>query len=100
MGAQVIGTKQVFLRRRERRGDLLVMGGTAGSQKRARLLRRAAAVSSPKALLAAAVAVAAPRLDFDKVLSITCAGDPCQKYLWGTLGAQVIDRKKGNRPQT
>ena len=37
------------------------MVGTAGSQKRARLLRRAAAGSSPKALLAAAVAVAATK---------------------------------------
>ena len=34
-----------------------------------------------RALLAAAVAVAAPISDFDEVLSITCAGDPLQKYL-------------------
>ena len=58
-----------------------VMGGTAGSQKRARLLRRAAAGSSLKALLAAAVAVAALKSDFDEVLSNTCALNPSQKYL-------------------
>ena len=63
------------------KGLFFVRGGTAGSQKRARLLRRAAAGSSLKALLAAAVAVAAPKSDFDEVLSNTCAGDPCQKYL-------------------
>ena len=34
-----------------------------------------------RALLAAAVAVAAPRSDFDEVLSITCVGNPFQKYL-------------------
>ena len=34
-----------------------------------------------------------------EVLSFTCAGDPCQKYLWGTLGAQVIDTKVGHLPQ-
>ena len=56
MGAQVIDRKEDFLRQRERRIDILVMGGTAGSQKRARLLRRAAAGSSLKALLASAVA--------------------------------------------
>ena len=33
-----------------------------------------------------------------RVLSFTCAGDPCQKYLWGTLGAQVIDRKERHLP--
>ncbi len=33
-----------------------------------------------RALLAAAVAVAAPKSDFDDVLSITCAGDPSQKW--------------------
>ena len=33
------------------------------------------------------------------IVSFTCAGDPCQKYLWGTLGAQVIDRKVGPLPQ-
>ena len=33
------------------------------------------------------------------LVSITCAACPCQKYLWGTLGAQVIDRKKGHLPQ-
>ena len=26
-------------------------------------------------------------------MSITCAGDPFQKCLWGTLGAQVNDTK-------
>ena len=30
-----------------------------------------------------------PDQNFDEVLSITCAVDPSQKYLWGTLGAQV-----------
>ncbi len=34
------------------------------------------------------------------IVSITCAGDPCQKYLWGTSGAQVIDRKEGHPSQT
>ena len=34
----------------------------------------------------------------DEVLSFTCAGDPLQKYLWGILGAQVIDRKEGHLP--
>ena len=34
-----------------------------------------------------------------RVLSFTCAGDPSQKYLWGTLGAQVIDMKQGHLPQ-
>ena len=29
----------------------------------------------------------------DQVLSITCAGNPSQKCLWGTSGAQVIDKK-------
>ena len=29
----------------------------------------------------------------DRVLSFTCAGNPSQKYLWGILGAQVIDTK-------
>ena len=61
------------------KGLIFVMADTAGSQKQARLLRRAAAGSSLKALLAAAVA--ALKSDFDEVLSITCAGDPCQKYL-------------------
>ena len=37
--------------------------------------------------------------EFDRVLSITCAGYPSQKYLWGTLGAQVIDTRKGHLPQ-
>ena len=32
-------------------------------------------------------------------MSITCAGNPCQKCLWGILGAQVIDRKQGYLPQ-
>ena len=32
-------------------------------------------------------------------MSITCAGDPCQKHLCGILGAQVIDTKQGHRPQ-
>ena len=36
---------------------------------------------------------------FDEVLSFTCAGDPRQKYLWGTLGAQVIDTRQGYLPQ-
>ena len=52
-----------------------------------------------RALLAAAVAVAAPISDFDEVLSITCAGDPLQRYLWGILGAQVNDRKQLPLPQ-
>ena len=34
-----------------------------------------------------------------EVLSFTCAVDPSQKYLWGTLGAQVIDMKQGHLPQ-
>ena len=73
MGAQVIGTKQVFLRRRERRGDLLVMGGTAGSQKAGSPATARGCGELWRALLAAAVAVAAPRSDFDKVLSLTRA---------------------------
>ena len=32
-------------------------------------------------------------------MSFTCAGDPSQKYLWGILGAQVIDTKQGHLPQ-
>ena len=52
-----------------------------------------------RALLAAAVAIAAPISDFDEVLSFTCAVGPLQKYLWGTLGAQVNDRKQGPMPQ-
>ena len=32
-----------------------------------------------RALLAAAVAVSATNSEFEKVLSFTCAGDPCQK---------------------
>ena len=47
----------------------------------ARLGALVSAGRSPMALLAAAVAFAAPRSDFDEVLSITCAGYPCQKYL-------------------
>ena len=35
----------------------------------------------------------------DKVLSITCAGDPCQRCFLGTLGAQVNDRKDCDLPQ-
>ena len=35
-----------------------------------------------------------------EVLSFTCAGDPRQRYLWGILGAQVIDTKEGDLPQT
>ena len=31
-------------------------------------------------------------------VSITCAGDPCQKCLRGILGAQVIDTKQGHLP--
>ena len=34
-----------------------------------------------------------------EVLSFTCAGDPSQKCLWGTLGAQVIDTKGRYLPQ-
>ena len=52
-----------------------------------------------RALLAAAVAIAAPISDFDEVLPFTCAADPFQKYLWGTLGAQVNDRKQRPLPQ-
>ena len=33
------------------------------------------------------------------VLSQTCAPDPSQKYLWSTLGAQVFDTRRGDRPQ-
>ena len=71
----------------DRKGDNDLCGGTAGSHYAARLLRRASAGSSPKALLAAAVAATNPL--FESVLSITCAVNPSQKYLWGTLGAQV-----------
>ena len=35
-----------------------------------------------------------------EVLSFTCAAYPLQKHLWGTLGAQVIDTKEGDLPQT
>ena len=31
-----------------------------------------------------------------EVLSFSCAGDPRQRYLWGILGAQVIDRRGGH----
>ena len=75
----------------QRRGFFLVA---------ARLGALVSAGRSPTALLAAAVAFAAPRSDFDEVLSITCAGYPCQKYLWGTLGAQVIDTKQWHPSQT
>ena len=33
------------------------------------------------------------------VLSFTCAVYPCQKYLWGILGAQVNDRRRRYLPQ-
>ena len=32
-------------------------------------------------------------------MSITCAVDPTQKWFWGILGAQVIDRKPGHLHQ-
>ena len=32
-------------------------------------------------------------------MSITCAGNPCQKYLWGIVGARVIDTKERYLPQ-
>ena len=47
----------------------------------------------------------AKRLGFDITTSVPVsryidgAVDPSQKCLWGTLGAQVIDRKKGYLPQ-
>ena len=46
-----------------------------------------------RALLAAPIAVIVSSSIFRRVLSFTCAGDPAQKWFWGTLGAQVIDRK-------
>ena len=33
-------------------------------------------------------------------VDLTCAGEPSQKYLWGTSGAQVIDRKRSHPSQT
>ena len=33
-------------------------------------------------------------------VDLTCAGEPSQKYLWGTAGAQVIDRKRSHPSQT
>ena len=31
-------------------------------------------------------------------MSITCAGDPLKKCLWGILGAQVIDTRQWHLP--
>ena len=35
-----------------------------------------------------------------EVLSFTCADDPRQKWFWGIFGAQVIDTKEADLPQT